>query len=189
MKTFVQSFMMLLGLTILTGVIYPLAVTAAGNIFYKDRVHGQIVRNQDQPVASRLIAQKITSLKYFWPRPSAADYNAAASAASNLGPTSADLKKLYDERKKSLMAAHPDDGEPPQDLLFASGSGLDPEISPAAAFYQLNRVAKARNLNPEQSARLKTLVESLVQKPTLGFLGDSRLNVMDLNLALDSMKE
>jgi K+-transporting ATPase ATPase C chain len=190
MKTILQSFMMLLAMTVLTGVVYPLLVTGAGATLFPDQAKGQLVSVNGKVMGSRLIAQKTTSAKYFWPRPSGADYNAASSSGTNLGPTSADLKKQYDERLKALKEAHPmETGEPPQDLLFASGSGLDPEISPAAALYQLNRVAKARNLDAAKTEQLRGLVVSLVRGPTLGFLGDSRLNVMDLNLALDQMKE
>lgn len=187
MKTLIQSCMILLVMTVLTGVIYPMLVTGAGQALFRDKAEGQIVQRDGQAVASKIIAQKITSPKYFWPRPSGADYNAASSSGTNLGPTSADLKKQYEERRKAVIEAHPGEGEPPQDLLFASGSGLDPEISPAAAIYQLNRVAKARSFNPEQTAQLKALVDEHTQRPTLGFMGEARVNVMELNLALDGM--
>jgi len=187
MKTLVQSFMILLVMTVLTGLVYPLVVTGAGQTLFRDKAGGQVLSRDGQPVASAIIAQKIASAKYFWPRPSGADYNASASSGTNLGPTSADLKKQYEERRKALMEMHPEQGEPPQDLLFASASGLDPEISPAAATYQLNRVAKARSFNEEQAAKLKVLVEAHTYGPTLGFMGDSRVNVMELNFALDRM--
>ena len=187
MKTLFQSCMFLLVMTVLTGVIYPLLVTGAGQTLFHDKATGQIISRDGQAIASAIIAQKITSPKYFWPRPSGADYNATSSTGTNLGPISADLKKQYEERRKALMEAHPDEGEPPQDLLFASGSGLDPEISPAAAIYQLNRVAKARNFNEEQTAKLKALVTEQTHGPTLGFMGDSRVNVMELNVLLDRM--
>lgn len=187
MKTLVQSCMILVVMTVLTGLVYPLLVSGAGQTLFRDQATGQILLRDGKPVASAMIAQKITSAKYFWPRPSGADYNASASSGTNLGPTSADLKKQYEERRKALKEAHPDQGEPPQDLLFASGSGLDPEISPAAAVYQLNRVVKARNFNEEQSTKLKALVEVHSHGPTLGFMGSSRVNVMELNDALDRM--
>ncbi|RYZ77103.1 MAG: potassium-transporting ATPase subunit KdpC [Proteobacteria bacterium] len=186
MKTAFQSLMVLVVLTVLTGVIYPLAVSGVGQFFFSNKANGQMIQVGDKVIGSRLIGQKTTSAKYFWPRPSSTDYNAAASSGSNLGPTSADLKKAYDERLKATQAAHPDQaGMPPLDMLFASGSGVDPEISPAAAFYQLNRVAKARNLDQAQTQKLAGIVEELVEKPTLGFMGDSRVNVLDLNLAMD----
>lgn len=187
MKTLIQSCMILLVMTVLTGLVYPLMVTGAGQTLFREKATGQILSRDGQPVASAIIAQKIASPKYFWPRPSGADYNASSSSGTNLGPTSADLKKQYEERRKALMETHPEQGEPPPDLLFASGSGLDPEISPAAAIYQLNRVAKARNFNEEQTAKLKALVETHTYGPTLGFMGDSRVNVMELNFALDRM--
>lgn len=188
MKTLLQSCMIFVVMTVLTGLAYPFLVTGAGQTLFPDEANGQIINRDGKAVASNILAQKITSPSYFWPRPSAVDYNARASSGSNLGPTSADLKKLYEERRKALIEAHPDQGEPPQDLLFASASGLDPEISPAAAVYQLNRVANARNLNEEQKEKLKSLIQQYTQGPTLGFMGDSRLNVMELNFALDRMK-
>lgn len=187
MKTLIQSCMILLMMTVLTGLAYPLLVTGASQTLFRDKANGQIVSRNGEAIASVLIAQKITSPKYFWPRPSGADYNATASSGTNWGPTNADLKKQYEERRKSLLEAHPDQGEPPKDLLFNSASGLDPEVSPAAAIYQLNRVAKARNFNQEQTAKLKALVEAHTYGPTLGFMGDSRVNVMELNVALDRM--
>lgn len=187
MKTLMQALRMLLALTVLTGVVYPLVVTGVSLALFRDQATGQIVMKDGKAVASKIIAQKITSPKYFWPRPSGADYNAAASSGTNLGPLSTDLKKQYDERLKALQDAHPEQGVVPQDLLFASGSGLDPEISPAAAFYQLNRVAKARNFNDEQRAHLQELVKKQMQSRTLGFIGEERINVIELNLALDQM--
>lgn len=187
MKIAVQSLLLHLVMTVLVGLLYPLAVTGLGEAFFQDKAHGQMVSKDGQVVGSRLIAQKIASPKYFWPRPSEADYNASSSNASNLGPTSADLKKKYDDRKKAMMDANPGMGEPPQDLLFASASGLDPEISPAAANYQLARIAAARNFTETQKIQLKTLVEGKIQKPTLGFIGDSRVNVLDLNMELDKI--
>jgi potassium-transporting ATPase KdpC subunit len=187
MKTLIQSCMMLLVMTVLLGLIYPMLVTGAGQTLFRDKAAGSLIVRDGQAVASSLIAQKITSPKYFWPRPSAADYDAANSSGTNLGPTSADLKKQYEERRKKLMETHPGEGEPPQDLLFASASGLDPEISPAAALYQLNRVIKARSLNPEQAGSLKTLIEQHRLGPMLGFMGEARVNIMELNTALDRM--
>lgn len=189
MKTLLQSCMILVVMTVLTGVVYPLMVTGAGQTLFPDKAAGQIILRDGQATASAILAQKITSPKYFWPRPSGADYSAMGSSGTNLGPTSADLKKQYEERRKTLMEANPEQqGEPPQDMLFASGSGLDPEISPVAAVYQLNRVAKARNFNQEQTAKLRALVEEFTHGPTLGFMGDSRVNVMKLNFALDRMQ-
>lgn len=187
MKLLKQSFLVLLMLSLLTGGLYPILVTGLGSLLFADQAQGQIVTRNGEKVASRLMAQKISSDRYFWPRPSATDYNGAASSGSNLGPTSKDLKKLYEERRSLVMAAHPLDGEPPQELLFASGSGLDPEITPAAAFYQLNRVAKGRNLSEAQKLSLKALVEKHIQKPEWGFIGEERVNVIDLNLSLDNL--
>jgi K+-transporting ATPase ATPase C chain len=184
MKKNLQALGVLLSLTLLTGLIYPLVVTAIAKITMPSNADGNILYCHGKAVGSKLIAQKFTANKYFWPRPSAADYNASNSAASNLSPTSADLKKQYDDRKKVIQETN--EGEPPQDLLFASASGLDPEISPLAAKYQVRRIAKARNLDQKGSDSLLELIDNDTQWPTFGFIGEARINVLVLNAALDN---
>jgi K+-transporting ATPase ATPase C chain len=184
MKKNLQALGVLLSLTLLTGLIYPLVVTAIAKVTMPNNADGNILYCHGKAVGSKLIAQKFTANKYFWPRPSAADYNASNSAASNLSPTSADLKKQYDDRKKVIQEAN--EGEPPQDLLFASASGLDPEISPLAAKYQVRRIAKARNLDQKGSDSLLELIDNDTQWPTFGFIGEARINVLVLNAALDN---
>jgi K+-transporting ATPase ATPase C chain len=133
-------------------------------------------------VGSELLAQKFASERYFWPRPSAIDYNTLSSGGSNLGQASAALKKAYDERRAALAAAHPGAGDPPQELLFASGSGLDPHIRPSSAEYQVARVAKARGLEP---SAVRALAIEAREGRQLGVFGEPRVNVLKLNLALD----
>jgi potassium-transporting ATPase KdpC subunit len=179
MKTIFESLRVLLVLSVLTGVAYPLLVTGISNVAFHDAATGSLVKQGDQPVGSVLLAQKTESPKYFWPRPSAADYATVASGASNKGPTSADLAKSIAERREKFGKDAPDE------LLTASGSGLDPHISPAAAKYQAPRIATERKIPVES---VIALVDRLTEGPQFGFLGEPRVNVLALNLALDSTK-
>lgn len=185
MNNTLASIRMLLAMTLLTGLAYPAVVTGVAKVIWRDKAEGSMTSRDGNVVGSSLIAQKFASEKYFWPRPSAADYNASSSTGSNFGPTSAALKKAVDDRRAALLKAHPGQAEIPEDLLFASGSGLDPHISPAAARYQAGRVAVARKLDP---TRVLALVEGKIQAPQFGVLGDERVNVLELNLALDDLK-
>ena len=176
MKNVVSAFRCLIFLTILTGLVYPYLVTAAAHLpFFADSANGGLRSKGSAVIGSRLIAQKFASNRYFWPRPSAVDYNPLSSGGSNLGPTSADLLKAFEARKVALAGA-------PLELLFASGSGLDPEISPAAARFQVGRVATARGATP---AAIGALAERLALGPQYGIFGEPRVNVLELNLALD----
>jgi K+-transporting ATPase ATPase C chain len=189
MKDFFTSIRLLAWFTVLCGGIYTLAVTGVCQTLFKSKADGGLVAAKDGSLqGSELLAQKFASDRYFWERPSAVDYNPQSSGGSNLGPTSAALKKAVDDRKDALLKAHPGAGDPPQDLLFASASGLDPHISPEAARYQIDRVAKARNFGPAQVTALKALVESSVEAPDAGIFGQARVNVLKLNLALDGIK-
>jgi potassium-transporting ATPase KdpC subunit len=169
--------------TVLTGGIYPLAVTGVSWVLFPARAHGSLVERDGKVVGSRLIAQNFTRPEYFHPRPSAANYDASASTGSNLGPTN---QKLADRIKASLTQyrlENPDyHGSVPADALTASGSGLDPEISPENAEIQLTRVARARHLDP---AKVKDLADEHTARRWLGFIGEPRVNVLELNLALD----
>lgn len=183
MKHFFPALKILLSMIFLLGLAYPLLVTGIGQLVFPRQASGSRVEQSGVLLGSELIGQKFESLHYFWGRPSAIDYNPWPSGGSNLGQTSKVLQKLYLERKLKLMAAHPElQTEPPQDLLFASGSGLDPHISPAAARYQIQRVATARGMALED---LKKIVNSLTERRQLGILGEPRINVFNLNRALD----
>ena len=179
MKTILQSFRIYVVITLVTGIIYPLAMTGVAQLLFPKQANGSRITEQNKLVGSDLIAQKFESPKYFWPRPSAADYATVASGASNKGPTAADLKKSIDERRQKFGA------DAPVDLLTASGSGLDPHISPEAARSQITRVAAARNISIE---RVSTLVDETIEGPQLGFLGEPRVNVLLLNRALDQLR-
>ena len=180
---------LLLALTALCSAAYPLAVTGIGRLAFPAQAEGSLVTVNGKPVGSRLIGQAFTSPRYVWGRPSATGPmpdNAAGSSGSNLGPTNPALLDAVKGRIAALRAADPDNpnhGEPvPVDLVTASASGLDPEISPAAALYQAGRVARARGLD---RARVETLVRAHTRAPLLGFLGEARVNVLELNLDLD----
>ena len=184
MKQFLTSIRILLFMTILTGIVYPLLVTGIGQALFSKKANGGILDRSQVALGADLIGQKFESERYFWPRPSAVDYNSAGSGGSNQGQASADLKKAYDDRVTKLKAAHPDQssGEPPQDLLFASSSGLDPHISPEAAIYQVTRVAQFRKMDPNA---VRALVEEASEGRQFGLLGEPRVNVLELNLSLD----
>lgn len=186
MKTACRLF---LWMVLLTGIVYPLLITAIAFIAFKHRSEGDFVSVDGKPVGARLIAQKFESEKYFWPRPSAKDYNPLPSGGSNLGPTSAVLKKAVEERKSALTKAHPGK-EIPSELLFASGSGLDPHISLQTAYYQVDRIVKARSLDPQKGKEaLEKLILSHTEGHSLGILGDPCVNVLLLNLALDAFNQ
>jgi K+-transporting ATPase ATPase C chain len=173
-------------LTAITGVVYPALVTAIGQLVFSHQANGSLIVNDGKPVGSALIGQPFDDPKYFWGRPSATSpfaYNAGASVGSNLSPTNADLIKTVQGRVDALKAADPGNGAPvPVDLVTASGSGLDPHISPAAALYQVERVAKARKMSADD---VRALVDRHTDGRQLGFLGEPRVNVLALNLALD----
>lgn len=179
----------LAALTLITGAAYPLAVTAAAQIAFPAQANGSLLREGERVIGSALIGQPFTDPRYFWGRPSATapePYSAQASAGSNLAPTSPALAEAVAARIAALRAADPGStAKVPVDLVTASGSGLDPHISPAAAAYQLRRVARARALPEETVARL---VEAHTEGRWLGVLGEPRVNVLRLNLALDALR-
>lgn len=179
MQTVLQAFRALVVLTILTGIAYPLLVTAVARLAFTEASGGSVIRHGERIVGSKLLAQKMDDPRYFWPRPSAADYATVPSGASNLGPTSAQLAEAVAKRREALGSAAP------ADLLTASGSGLDPHLSPAAAKYQAARVAQARNLPLDQ---LLALIERMIEPPQYGIFGEERVNVLALNLALDAAR-
>ena len=176
-------------LTLLTGVLYPAVVTGLAQLLFPYQANGSLITGSDgKPTGSSLIGQSFSNPGYFWGRPSATGpfpYNAGASSGSNLGPTNPALVDAVKARIEVLKAADPDNKAPvPVDLITASASGLDPHISPAAADYQINRIAKARNMKPE---KLRALVDANTESRQWGFLGEPRVNVLRLNQALDQL--
>lgn len=181
------AFVALVGFSLLTGVAYPLLVTGFSQLLFPAQADGSLIQRNGQVIGSTLIAQNFTSPRYFWPRPSAAGdgYDASNSGASNLGPDSKKLLDQVTQRAQVLRRANPDASGPvPESLVTASASGLDPEIPPGAALWQVPRVAKARGLS---LAAVTALVNQFTQTRTFGLLGEPRVNVLKLNLALDAL--
>ena len=180
------ALLMLLFFSLLTGVVYPLAVTFSAQLLFPRQANGSLLGTNEQPLGSELIGQAFSRPDYFWGRPSAtspAAYNGGASSGSNQGPTNPALIAAVKARIRVLRDADPSHREAiPVDLVTASASGLDPHISPAAASYQITRIAKARHLSPNS---VTDLVSRYTEGRQWGVLGEPRVNVIKLNLALD----
>lgn len=180
------AFVSLVLMTMLTGIAYPLAVTGIAQVLFPAKANGSLIVKDGKPVGSALIGQPFDDPKYFWARPSATSPfpdNAGASSGSNLSPTNPALIKAVQDRVDALRAADPGNTAPvPVDLVTASGSGLDPHISPAAALYQMSRVARARQMD---ARALQQLVDRNTDGRWLGIFGEPRVNVLQLNLSLD----
>lgn len=184
-----SAILLFVVLMALTGAAYPAAITLVAQALFPHEAHGSIVQRNGTAIGSELVGQPFSGARYFWPRPSATSpaYNGAASTGSNLAPTNPALIDAVAQRAAALRAAHPAaEGDPPIDLVTASGSGLDPHISPAAANYQLARVAAARGL-PEE--RVREVVLRCTAGRTFGLLGEPRVNVWQLNSMLDSLTD
>lgn len=183
------ALILLLLLTVLTGLIYPLAVTALAQLFFLSEANGSLIKQNGQTIGSRLIGQSFTSAAYFWGRPSATTpypYNGNASSGSNLGPSNPALLNTVKGRIAQLQQADPQNNQAiPVDLVTASGSGLDPEISPFAAQYQVPRIAKVRQI-PE--TEVYALINQHSKNRTWALLGEPRINVLELNIALDHLR-
>jgi|SRR5690349_9126894 len=180
-RTSIQSLRILIVFTLIAGVAYPLLVTGIAQAAFKEQADGSLIVRDGKVVGSKLIGQAFSDPKYFWTRPSATSpmpYNGASSSGSNQGPTNPALKEAVESRIKALGGTTP----VPADLVTASGSGLDPHISPAAAEYQIPRISRARGI---QGDRLRELVQKYTEGRQLGVLGEPRVNVLELNLALD----
>jgi potassium-transporting ATPase KdpC subunit len=172
-------------LTVITGVIYPLTVTGLAQALFRDRANGSLISVNGEMIGSELIGQPFSDPRYFWGRLSATEYDASASSGSNYGPTNPVLLEAIQTRIDALKAVDPDNEKPiPVDLVTASGSGLDPHISIAAAQYQVPRVARYRGSNEDE---ISALVDRFTEGRQFGVLGEPRVNVLKLNLALDGL--
>lgn len=189
MKEMIVALRVFVVLTILTGIVYPLAVTGLAQAVFPQQSNGSLIRQNGQVVGSSLIGRQYDDPDYFWGRPSATSpdpYNGASSSGSNLGPTNPTLMKAIQGRVDALMAADPGNDKPiPTDLATASGSGLDPHISVAAAEYQIPRIARLRGM---KETDVRTLVSKNTQGPEFGVFGERVVNVQELNLDLDRAK-
>ena len=181
------AVVMLVFLSLLTGVLYPLLTTGLAQLLFPAQANGSLLGGAGAPVGSALLGQANDDPRYFWPRPSATNYDTLPSGGSNLSPTSADLAAAVEQRARDFRAANglSADAPVPVEMLFASGSGLDPHISPDAARLQVGRVAAARGLS---EATVAALLAAHVEGPQWGVLGEARVNVLLLNLALDEFQ-
>jgi K+-transporting ATPase ATPase C chain len=184
MKTIRETVLVFVALTLLTGIAYPLLITVIGQIVFPHKANGSLIERDGQLVGSELIGQIFTDPKYFWGRPSAAGYSSGASSGSNLGPTNPAQFDAVKQRLADLQSAHGTNAKIPIDMVTASASGLDPHISPVAAALQVNRVAAARKLSADQ---VMELVTEHTEGRALGVLGEPRVNVLKLNLAIDEL--
>jgi potassium-transporting ATPase KdpC subunit len=189
MRTYLRPALVLfIALTVVTGLLYPLAVTGLAQVLFPDRANGSLIVENGKVVGSALIGQTFSSPKYFWSRPSATSpqpYNGTASGGSNLGPTNPALLQAVNDRVKALKDADPGNTAlVPIDLVTASGSGLDPHISVAAAYYQVARVARARGV---AEAEVRNAVDRMAARPWLGVFGEPTVDVLELNLGLDKL--
>jgi potassium-transporting ATPase KdpC subunit len=179
----------LLIMTLLTGLIYPLLMTGVAQLSYPYKANGSLIIKDGKIIGSELIGQKFDSSTYFWSRPSATGYDAIPSGGSNLGPTSKTLKALVSSRRILFAKMNSIDNmtEVPEEMIFASGSGLDPQISPRSAMMQVERIVKARHLDNNMKNILLKKINDLTEDPQLSFLGEPRINVLLLNLELDKI--
>ncbi len=189
MKTLFIALKIFIFLTILTGIIYPLLITGIAQLVFPAKANGSLIVKDNKIIGSELIGQQFDSTIYFSSRPSAISYNPLPSGGSNYGLTNSKLKNLVDERKKRFIAFNQLDSTTaiPSEMLFASASGLDPHISPKAALLQLDRIVKARNFNSDQKQSLEKIINELTELPQFRILGQTRINVLKLNLELDKI--
>jgi len=185
----ITALRFLLIMTLLTGIVYPLFMTGIAQIAFPSKSNGSLISKDGKVIGSELIGQKFDSSIYFWSRPSAIGYNPIPSGATNFGPTSNTLKKQVEARRIlfAKMNSIEDVLSIPKEMIFASGSGLDPHISPDAALLQVERIAKARQFDTSQKQRLLQSIKDITEKPQLLILGEMRINVLNLNIELDKI--
>lgn len=186
MKNIYISLKLFLALSIMTGILYPLSITAFAQLFFKEKANGSLIYKDGNCIGSELIGQKFHSPEFFWGRPSAIDNNPYPSGASNMNPLGEKLKTLIEKRVDTINKYHSniDLKSIPIDLIFASGSGVDPHISPEAVYFQIERVCKYRNLNDKQKKKLLEVINSSLESNDLIIGGQKKINVLKLNLKL-----
>jgi potassium-transporting ATPase KdpC subunit len=191
MRTILISLKIFLFFTILTGIIYPLIITGIAQAAFYGKANGSMISRNQRTIGSRIIGQEFDSAIYFTPRPSANSYNSMASGGSNLALSNPRLRDLVTLRKARFIEVNELNSvaDVPSEMLFASGSGLDPDISPGAALLQVDRISKARNFGPEQREQLITSIRELTESRQLLFFGEERINVLLLNLKLDQISK
>jgi potassium-transporting ATPase KdpC subunit len=189
MKTLNIAVKMILFFTFLTGIAYPFLVTGISQVFFPEKSDGSIIRKNGHAAGSQLIGQQFDSARYFTSRPSATNYNTLPSGGSNFGPASIRLKELVETRKAQFIVFNglSKTIDIPGEMLFSSASGLDPDISPKAALLQVDRICRTRHFNTRQKIEVIERIKSCTEKPVLLFLGEERVNVLLLNLSLDSL--
>jgi potassium-transporting ATPase KdpC subunit len=188
--SFLSGLKIILVFTLLTGVVYPLLITGVAQVLFPHQANGSILSVNNQAKGSELLGQEFKNDRYFWGRPSACSYATIPSGASNWGPTSDTLRKTIEKRREIFIFANhlPLNAVVPVDMLTASGSGLDPHISPQSALLQIDRVAATRQFSAVQKETLKQLVCSHIEPPQFGLFGEARVNVLELNNALSSIR-
>jgi len=189
-KSFITAIKIFLFFTVLTGIIYPLFIAGFAQLFYAMKANGSLIIKDNKTIGSELIGQQFDTQIYFMSRPSATAYNPLPSGGSNYGLTNAKLKNLVNERKKQFIIFNKLDSliEVASEMLFASASGLDPHISPKAAYLQVERIVQARNFNDGQKLKLEQLIKNQTEAPQFLCLGEERVNVLLLNLETDKIK-
>jgi K+-transporting ATPase ATPase C chain len=187
----IQSLKMLLLMTILIGVVYPLFITLIGQLLFNEKANGSLYIKDDEVRGSFLIGQNFSDSMYFHPRPSVIDYNPMPSGGSNLSLTSKLLYQHFQERKRNFDLSNSVDSSKlvPAEMLFASASGVDPDISKEAAYLQVSRIVRARKLNEKADIEIYKLIDEINMQPDLGILGTERVNVLKLNISLDNFDE
>ena len=189
MKNLIIAIKLFCILTIITGIIYPLAITGFAQIAFPQKANGSMITKNQSIIGSELIGQQFTKPEYFWGRPSAINNNPVPSGGSNLNPVGDTLKAQIQARIDTIRKYHGNVqiNEIPKDLLFSSASGVDPHISPEAAYFQVNRIANYRHFTEEQKNKIKQIIISLLEKPVLYIFGEARINVLELNLKLSEL--
>ncbi len=189
MKNTIIALKLLVIMTVITGIIYPLAISGFSQLAFSDKANGSMIKQNEKIIGSELIGQQFVKPEYFWGRPSAIGNNPMPSGGSNLSPVSPEFKIQFQARVDTIRKYHGNIAikQIPKDLLFASASGVDPHISPSAANFQVDRITNARHYNSEQKQKVNNLIKSMIESPDLFIFGEPRINVLKLNIKLSEI--